>query len=110
MRHRAWLALGDPRSALRAAFDVELLVQMARHRAVEHADAVAAADAVLERLARLCAPSQDATVAALRADLRSGGCDVARLLAEAHAVIDEIERLAHACRTGGSDAAASPPA
>lgn len=83
----------DLHDRLRRQFDVELIIQMVVNDAFEGSDAVHASNAILGRIAILCAPSQDAKVACLQADVADGKCDIGRLILESHLLIDEIEEL-----------------
>lgn len=85
----------DLHHALEASFDVDLIVQMVRHRAFDRAEFSKATGVILERLSMLCAPVQDQAVETLKLLVKSDECDVGRFLLESNAIIDEIESLMH---------------
>ncbi len=85
--HRA-----DLQCQLHEQFDVDLLMQMLEHDAASAADIAGVATVVIERLAMLCAPCQDADVEALRRTLR-GATEghIGVLLDGANTILDGID-------------------
>ena len=88
----------DLRSDLERGFDVDLLVQMFEHGAVDGEEADRVVSLVFDWVQSLCAPCQDEAVAHARAHVLARP-DVAERLAVlievAHRVVDDVERLAH---------------
>jgi len=74
-------------------FDVELIVQMLQHDAMEDTEFVKVGCFLLDRIGMLCAPSQDDEIRTLRYGLLSGSVDFPSLLFQFHSIADEIESL-----------------
>lgn len=86
----------DLHASLNSAFDVKLIIQMLRHGAADCNDLIMIAHTITERLATLCAPVQDESVAALKsivANAEDMNACLAALLYESNVIIDEIDRL-----------------
>lgn len=86
----------DLRDALDAGFDVDLLMQMFRHGALDREESTVVVDVVFGRLRTCCAPVQDEAVAhahehLLRTD--DVPTRLAVLLEVAHRVLDDIDDL-----------------
>lgn len=86
----------DLHDALDASYDVDLLVQMFRHGAIDLDDSAGVVVVVFDRLARCCAPVQDEAVAHARRHILAID-DVAKRLAVlleiAHQILDDIFRM-----------------
>ena len=83
----------DLHESLTRSFDVELIVQMLQHDAMDATDVRQAIDVVWERLGMLCAPVHDDEISRLRQETRSGRCSVAKMLCAANRIVDDVERM-----------------
>ena len=83
----------DLHVSLNTGFDVDLLVQMMQHQAVDPSDMQNCMETIIRRLAMLCAPVQDEEIAELLVMVQSGKCHVGHLLVNANRIVDEIEDM-----------------
>ena len=83
----------DLEESFKREFDVELIVQMLRHEAVDSEELKKILESVWVRLSMLCAPVHDDEISGLLLESRSGNCSIAKMLCAANRIIDDIERL-----------------
>ena len=92
----------DMHAELSTCIDVALIKQMLRHGAADSDDVRRLVDTVFDRLAMLCAPSQDETIRAARAECHAQptlALALARLLDRCNTLLSEIEKLSLPIRT-----------
>lgn len=100
----------DLRDALDRSFDVDLLMQMFRHEALDFAETTNAIHLVFGRLKLCCAPCQDEAVAHAEEHvlkMENTAERVAVLLEMSHRILDDIFRLTQEASARGVPQSAS---
>ena len=85
----------DLEESFKREFDVELLVQMLRHEAVDSEELKKILESVWVRLSMLCAPVHDDEISGLLLESRSGNCSIAKMLCAANRIPYESPTSVH---------------